>query len=487
MHTYQSSSTATVPPVASPSGMLVAICIGAFLSHYTASVVHISLPYLAEALQSDSASVSWITTGYLLAITSLLPVMGKLGERWGYRRIHNYGFVLFTIGSLLTAMASGILPLLGFRLLQAVGAAMFQATNIALVTIHLPPQRRGRALGMVSTAVALGAMCGPAIGGMIAEWLHWRWLFLLHVPVALLGIWLAFRHIPQQEPQSGQAASNPVGVLLLIISTASGVYGLSQAGAQGWLALESIGPLSVSLAALLLLVGWEHYQHRPFLPIQALRIPQVGAGLIVSVASFAIANHGLVTLPFYLSGIGSLTPSLAGGVLAFYPLWLAITGPLAGYGSDTLGPGSLVSLGLAAMGGGSALFFLYLGDLPIWGICFVLALIGLGMGLVASPNNSFIMRHTPQEHVGAISGMIALTRNLGMALGAALGLGSIDVQAGPLMSRSIQEAFGTSIYMAAAALILWSFRLYRGNGPSSRSRIAKHAQRHAYSREEKSP
>lgn len=469
MRICQSPSISTVLPLASRSGMLVAICIGAFLSHYTASVVHISLPYLAEALHADSASISWVTTGYLLAITSLLPVMGKLGERWGYRRIHNYGFALFTIGSLLTAMAPGLQPLLGFRCLQAVGAAMFQATNIALVAIHLPPQRRGQALGLVSTAVALGAMSGPAIGGMIAQWLHWRWLFLLHVPVALLGTWLAFRYIPRQEPEGSQAASDPVGALLLIASAASGVYGLSQVGTQGWLALESIGPLSISLAALLLLLGWEHRQLKPFLPVRALRIPQVGAGLIVSIASFAIANHGLVTLPFYLSGMGSLAPSLAGGVLAFYPLLLAVTGPFAGHLSDALGPRSLVALGLAAMGGGAALFFLYLDGLPIWAISSVLALIGLGMGLVASPNNSFIMRHTPQEHIGAISGMIALTRNLGMALGAALGLGSIEVQDHALMSRSIQEAFRTSIYIAAAALILWSFQLYRGKGPSGRS------------------
>lgn len=453
--------TATSPlPQASQKGMLIAISIGAFLSHYMATVVHVSLPYLTVALHTDSASLSWVTTGYLLAITSLLPVMGKLGERWGYHRLHNYGLALFTVGSLLTASAPDILTLLGFRLLQAVGAAMFQATNIALVTLHWPQQHRGRALGTLSTAVALGAMCGPAVGGLIVEWLHWRWLFLLHVPVALLGTWLAFRYIPRQEPERGKPASDPVGALLLIISAASGVYGLSLAGAQGWLATGTLLPLSLSLTALLLLLGWELRQPTPFLPVQVLRIPEVGIGLIISVVSFALANHGLVTLPFYLSGIENLTPSLAGVVLAFYPLLLAVTGPLAGHLSDAWGPKSLVPMGLAAMGGGAILFFLYLDSLSIWGISSVLALIGLGMGLLASPNNSFIMRHTPMEHIGAISGMIALTRNLGMALGAALGLGSIEVQFQPLISRSIQEAFEASIYIAAGALILWGLLVH---------------------------
>lgn len=479
-------NSAANPSAASRKGMLIAISIGAFLSHYIATVVHISLPYLAEALHADSATVSWVTTGYLLAITSLLPVMGKLGERWGYRRIHNYGLALFTVGSLLTASAPNISALLGFRLLQAVGAAMFQATNIALVTIHWPQQHRGKALGSLSTAVALGAMCGPAIGGLIVEWLHWRWLFLLHIPVALLGTWLAFRYIPRQEPERGKPASDPVGALLLIISAASGVYGLSLAGAQGWLATGILVPLSISLTALLLLLGWELRQPSPFLPVHVLRIPQVGIGLIISVVSFALANHGLVTLPFYLSGIEDLTPSLAGVVLAFYPLLLAVTGPLAGHLSDAWGPKSLVPMGLAAMGGGAVLFFLYLDSLPIWGISSVLALIGLGMGLLASPNNSFIMRHTPREHIGAISGMIALTRNLGMALGAALGLGSIEVQLSPLMARSIQGAFEASIYMASAALILWRFQLYQGSRCSDRSGAAIEAEQPIHNREEKS-
>lgn len=165
-----SSIPASAAASASSRLMLAAICIGAFLSHFTAGVVNVSLPHFVSVFQTSLGTAQWITTGYLLVIASLLPVMGKWGDRYGYRRIHNAGYLLFGISSVLVAFSPHISVLLALRMVQAVGAAMFQATNIALITIHLPKEQRGRALGTVSTAVALGGMSGPVAGGFIAEW-----------------------------------------------------------------------------------------------------------------------------------------------------------------------------------------------------------------------------------------------------------------------------------------------------------------------------
>lgn len=442
--------------------MMAAICTGAFLSHFTAGVVNVSLPYLAGVFHTSLGTAQWITTGYLLAIAALLPVMGKLGDRYGHRRIHNFGFALFSAGSILTAASPNILALLGFRLLQAVGAAMFQATNIALIAILLPRENRGRALGTVSTAVALGAMSGPVAGGVIAEWLNWQWLFLLHVPVALLGTWLAFRYIPEREREreKKQVPSDPVGALLFIASIGSGIFGLSKAQTQGWLASGTVAFIAVSLLAFSLLLFWELRRPHPFLPVKAFGIPAVAYGLMISCASFAMANTALVALPFYLSGIAGLSPSFAGAIISAYPILLAAAGPVTGHLSDAYGSRRFMLLGLGAMGGGLALLALCLDRLPIMGVASVLALIGLGMGLIASPNNSFIMRHTPQEHVGAIGGMIALTRNMGMVLGAALGLGGIAEQGRSLQPEAIQAAFGIGFYIGIAAVVMLGLGIY---------------------------
>jgi MFS family permease len=186
---------------------LTAIGTGAFLSHFTAGVVTVSLPELTRAFQASIEQTQWITTGYLLVIAVLLPIMGKLGDRYGHRRVHNAGYLLFAISSVLIALSPTLGAILVTRAVQAVGASMFQATNIALITLLMPKEQLGRALGLISTAVALGGMSGPVVGGIISQWLSWQWLFLIHVPVSAIATYLANRHIPDTGSASGKKVS----------------------------------------------------------------------------------------------------------------------------------------------------------------------------------------------------------------------------------------------------------------------------------------
>lgn len=398
--------------------MMTAICIGAFLSHFTAGVIHVSLPHLSRILHADPGTVQWITTGYLIAITFLLPVMGRLGDRYGHRRVHNLGFAIFCAGSILISFSSHIAVLLVWRMIQAVGAAMFQATNIALITLHLPPNRRGQALGTVSTVVAIGGMSGPIAGGAIVEWLPWNWLFLIHVPVALLGTWLAYRFIPRHLHTRKSA---------------------------------------------------------PLLPVRALRMPAVASGLTVSFASFAMANTVMAVMPFHLSGLSGSTPTLTGTVMMAYPILLALTGPAAGHGSDRYGSPRFMLAGLCVMGTGMGLLAFGLERLPLAGLAAALAVTGLGMGLLASPNNSFIMRHAPIEQIGSIGGMIALTRNAGMAAGAALGLRGVSSGAGKepaSLEAAVKSTFQLNLLLCIGVILLLGYVILleaRRNGGGGRS------------------
>jgi len=419
--------------------IMTAICLGAFVSHFTAGVIHVSLPQFAALFDSNLDTIQWVTTGYLLVIATLLPLMGKLGDRYGHRIIHNSGYVIFAIGSILAALAPNIVILLLMRVVQGIGAAMFQATNIAIITIHLPKASRGRALGTVSTAVALGAMSGPIAGGFIMEWLEWRWLFLIHVPVILVAAILALRYIPRPDQQyAAQQRSNAsvapridrhdrldwLGAVLFMLSVSSAIVAVSVAQAQ-------LAIFILAAVAFCAFVLWELRQRSPFLPIRLLRIPSLSCGLIISVASFMIANTVLVFLPFYFSTLtGGFSPSASGYLMAIYPILLALAGPVAGHWSDRHGSTRFMRLGMIIMGVALVLLLLALPSfqshasimLPI----VALAMLGAGMGILAAPNNSFIMQQAPQEHVGSIGGLIALTRNLGMVGGAAMGLRAMN-------------------------------------------------------------
>ncbi|MBD2860816.1 MFS transporter [Paenibacillus oceani] len=398
----------SMPTIPTSLLMLTAICMGAFLSHFTAGVIGVSLPQLTGPFQAEVGEVQWITTGCLLVITILLPFMGKLGDRYGHRLIHNSGYVLFTVSSVLAAMSPSLPVLLTFRIIQAAGAAMFQATNIALITVHMPHGKKGQALGYVSTAVALGAMTGPLAGGWITGSLGWRWLFLIHVPAAAAATLLALRYIPGRSREHSRSGDT---------------------GGKGSLTGDT--GRQASLTGVL------------------LHSPGVLSGLLISCAAFLLANTVLVVMPFYFSGEAGISPAMAGYMMTAYPILLALASPAAGRGSDRFGSAGFIAAGLLSMTAGIAILALALDKLPLWGIAAVLALIGAGMGLIASPNNSLIMRLVPAGHTGAIGGWIAFTRNAGMVLGAFLGFGALDGGAG---AERYSHAFGAGILVGIAAI-----------------------------------
>lgn len=207
---------------------------------------------------------------------------------------------------------------------------------------------------------------------------------------------------------------------------------------------------------LITFLFWERKQKNPFLPLQALKIPTLAGGLIVSCASFILSNTLLVLIPFYLMGAAApFSSSTTGYIMAAYPIALAFAGPLAGYCSDRYGSHRLMLMGLSCMGSGFILLLVYLDHIPVYGIAAILSLIGLGMGLIASPNNSFIMQQTPREYVGSIGGLIALTRNAGMVFGSALGLGVMSGETGQgSQLQAFKLVFEINIFICLSVIVL---------------------------------
>lgn len=447
--------------------MMTALCLGAFVSHFTAGVMNVSLPQFADLFHSELGVVQWITTGYLLVIASLLPLMGKLGDRYSHRTIHNTGYVIFALSSILIAFSPNIAIMLILRAVQAVGASMFQATNIAIIALYLPKEQRGRALGIVSTAVALGAMSGPIAGGFIAEWLNWQWLFLVHVPVSLMATLLAIRYIPAgkknsmagRESATGKVPLDRLGAILFIISIASMIYAISAAQPVAFI---------IAITGFTAFLLWELRHSSPFLPIRLFRTFPLSGGLIISTMSFMMANTVLVALPFYLTGKAGFSPSISGYIMAIYPILLGVAGPVAGGWSDRYGSRRLMLLGMLGMG--LALIVLALvpdqTEANVLMLLGSLSLLGIGMGLLSAPNNSFIMQYAPKEHTGSIGGMIALTRNLGMVMGAALGLGAIkNAAAGSVgqehasLLAALRPVLGGYILVTGCILVLLGWNL----------------------------
>jgi len=443
--------------------VLISVLLGIFVSHFTAGVMNVALPELMNVFQVSLGSIQWITVGYLLVIAAFLPLMGKLGDRFGLRMIHNLGYLVFLISSVLLALSPGFATLLLLRVVQAVGAAMYQATNVALIAAHFPKNKIGGALGLVSTAVALGAMSGPVIGGMVAEWLGWRWLFLIHVPVSIVATLLAFSSIPKDKGARTTGHFPLVSILLFMLMIGTLIYGMSNGNQYGWLSAPTTLILACSVTSLLLLMLWEKRQETPFLPLQTCKSPMVASGMVVTFAAYAAANTTLAVTPFYLTGHQRMATALAGYMMIAYPLVLAIAGPVAGRMSDRYGPKQLTLAGLVLMGLGTLLFALFYEHSSLVLIAIMIGLVGAGMGLTASPNLSLIMKHVPAHESASISGMVGMIRNVGMVFGTAMGLGMLKGagDGGEITDYSGGFSLSAFVCLISVLIFLYGERLAR--------------------------
>ncbi|WNQ13098.1 MFS transporter [Paenibacillus aurantius] len=441
------------------------ICLGAFLSNLSAGMFNIALLDISRDFQSTMTSTQWVVAIYLLTISVCLPLMGSLGDGKGKRTVHNLGLLIFAAGGLLCALSNSLPALILFRIVQGIGASMYQANNMALVVSLFPPERRGRALGTVSTFVAAGALIGPSLGGMIIQWLSWRANFWLLAAVAL-GTWLLAQRFIPADRTAGSGAPDYPGAALFAVALTSMVTALNLGTSQGW-ASGSVW-LLLGLAVLFgawfarrsLSPRWERAAEGsgPFIRLTLFNHPYIGFGVLLTILTYAAAFGTQLVLPVILRNVMGIPPAGAGLIVMAYPASLIFSAPLSGTGSDRFGSAPLIIAGLGSMAVSLAAFSFLSADSHTLYVIAVVVLLGWSMGLITSPNNSIVMSRTPKQNLGLMSSMIALCRNLGMMLGAAVGglLLSTEPGAGTATAAAL-SGFSHSIrdwYMAMAMLIV---------------------------------
>jgi MFS family permease len=325
------------------------------------NIVNVALPTLGLELSAHVDALQWIVNAYLLAITSTLIVMGRLGDRLGHRAVYSGGLLVFTLGSALCGAAPGLGALVAARVLQALGASAMMAIGPAILTASFPPRMRGRALGTIGTVVAIGLTLGPPIGGLILSHLSWRWIFYVNLPVGIAGVVWSLRILPRGG------------------------------GAGG-----------------------------PLVDLSIFRIPAFSSGIVAGFLSYAAMFSQTFLTPFLLARVHGLSAGRLGLALASVPVALSVSSPFAGWLSDRFGARFLPALAMLVLAGG--LFGLSLAGTgtPVLSVAALLSVAGAGMGLFQAPNNAAVMSALPRERLGSGGGLLATARNAGMAAGVAM-------------------------------------------------------------------
>ncbi|HYH21000.1 MAG TPA: MFS transporter [Azospirillum sp.] len=462
---------------------LAGLSIGMLLPSLGTSIANVALPTLAEAFGASFQHVQWIVVAYLLASTTLIVSVGRLGDIVGRRRLLLAGIVLFTAASALCAVAPTLWLLIAARAGQGLGAAVMMALTMAFVGQTVPKARIGSAMGLLGTMSAVGTALGPSLGGVLIAGFGWPAIFLVNLPLGVLAFLLARRQLPVdgEGPTVDRAGFDggfdSLGTLLLALTL--GAYALAMTIGRG-----SVGPLNAALllAAVVgagLFVRAESRAASPLIHLTMFRDPIVSAGFVMSMLVSTVIMATLVVGPFYLARTLALDTALVGIVMSVGPLAAALAGVPAGRLVDRFGARRMTIAGLVGTGAGSCLLSVIPATLGVPGYVVPIVVTTAGYALFQTANNTAVMTDIAPDRRGVVSGMLTLSRNLGLVTGAsvmgavfALASRTVDVTtAGPEAvadGMRITFALATALITLALITAVGSRVLSRG-GAHSRS------------------
>jgi EmrB/QacA subfamily drug resistance transporter len=363
------------------------------------------------------AGIEWVVTVYLLVVSGLLLTFGRLGDLRGHRRVYVSGFAVFVLGSGLCGFSPSAGALVGFRALQALGAAMLASNAPAILTGNFPAIERGRALGLQATMTYLGLTVGPSLGGWLTGAFGWRSVFYINVPVGALALWLSLRFIPADRPAERGIPFDFTGASLFILGLVTLLLGLNQGHAWGWSSVPTLASLALAALALAAFVSLERRRPHPMLDLRLFKEPTFTLSTASAVVNYIGLFHITFLMPFYLIQGRGFTPQQAGLLLTAQPLVMALVAPLSGALSDRVGTRLPSTIGMVILTVGLLLFSRVAPGTPQGTVVILLAVAGLGTGVFISPNNSALMGSAPAACQGIAAAVLATARSLGMVLG----------------------------------------------------------------------
>jgi EmrB/QacA subfamily drug resistance transporter len=399
---------------------LASLSLSMLLSSLGTSIANVALPTLAQAFNASFQEVQWIVLAYLLAITTLIVSVGRLGDITGRRRLLLAGILLFTTASVLCGVAPTLWLLIAARAAQGLGAAVMMALTMAFVGETVPKEKTGSAMGLLGAMSAIGTALGPSLGGVLIAGFGWRTIFFVNVPLGILTFILSYRSLPadRKSPKTDRAGFDTIGTLLLALTLAA--YALAMTLGRG-----HFGPLNVTLLlAAIFGVGLfalaEARVTSPLIRLAMFRDSVLSASLAMSALVSTVIMATLVVGPFYLSRALGLDAAIVGLVMSVGPLAVALTGVPAGRIADRFGAQRMTIAGLVGMATGSFILSLLPAALGIPGYLAPLVVVTVGYALFQTANNTAVMTDVRADQRGVISGMLNLSRMLGLVTGASV-------------------------------------------------------------------
>ncbi|MGH3674530.1 MAG: DHA2 family efflux MFS transporter permease subunit [Mycobacterium sp.] len=405
-------------PAENPWNALWAMMVGFFMILVDATIVAVANPSIMEKLGAGYDAVIWVTSAYLLAFAVPLLVAGRLGDRYGPKNLYLLGLAVFTAASLWCGLADSIGMLIAARVVQGVGAALLTPQTLSTITRIFPSERRGVAMSVWGATAGVATLVGPLAGGILVDGLGWQWIFIVNVPIGIIGLGLALWLIPELPTQKHRF--DLIGVLLSGVGMFLIVFALQEGQSHDW-APWVWGTLAGGIGFMAAFIFWQQANRdEPLIPLVIFRDRDF------SLSNLGIATIGFVVtamiLPvmFYAQAVCGLSPTRSALLTAPMAIATGVLAPFVGKIVDRSHPRPVIGFGFSMLA--IALTWLSIEmtpTTPIWRLLLPLTAMGVGMAFIWSPLAATATRHLPPELAGAGSGVYNATRQVGAVLGSA--------------------------------------------------------------------
>lgn len=434
-------------------GTMVVVVIGSFMSLLDSTIVNIAIESLTRAFDAPLATIQWVSTGYLLALAAVIPLTGWASARFGTKRLYLVSIAVFALASLLAGLAWSAGSLIVFRVLQGIGGGMLMPAGMAMVSRQAGPDRVGRAMGVVGVPMLLGPVLGPILGGYLIDIASWRWVFLINLPIGIIGIFLGARLLTHDK-----AAVPPridwLGLILLSPGLVSVIFGLSKIDTAGLANLWMTIPLA---GGLMLAAGFVRHSTRasqPLLDLKLLRGRSMAAAATTTALQALAFNSTLFLLPLYFQVAQHQSAATTGLLIAPLGVGAAAVQTIAGRLTDRMPAGRVVLGGMIPFALGLLIMTTVAKGTPLWLTLIATLFIGLGAGFTQMPIMTAGLRTVAPAAAAHASTLLNILTRAGAAVGVAfvaLTLGQHLTTGG---DTGRPEAFATTFWWPTAFLAL---------------------------------
>src|SRR5215218_2632096 len=429
-----SSSESSGSRERNPWLILLVLCGAIFMLLLDTTIVNVAQQKIKEGLNADLSQIQWMLDSYILAFAVLMLSFGRLGDIYGRKKMFVTGMAMFITASGLCGLSDWIANLVGIsgataliisRVVQGIGGALMMPQTLSLITVAFPPHKRGAAMGVWGSVVALGAVLGPLIGGYIVTDYPWEWVFLINIPVGIVAILATLAVVPESRDPLASGKLDWGGLIFSAMAIFALVYALIEGPKFGWTSPQTLGLLLVSAAVFTIFVWWERRVADPMVKLELFGIRNFWVANVISLA----IPFGLFGIFFpmtvFLQGALGMTPLEAGLTMMPMSLMLMFVAPISGRLSDRIGARWILTTGITLVAVGILFITSRVSATTNWRTLLpALVITGTGMGMTFAPMTAAAMSQVPPRISGSASGILNTSRNIGQLLGIAV-LGSI--------------------------------------------------------------